>query len=312
MSRLERSTPDGSSFEHKESLMVRAENIPQILKPCSQWVCWRYATREEGKKPDKRPINPHTLGNAGPYWRNSWSTFPTAYATYLRHQGLNTSSHLDGVGFFLTADDPYVAVDMDFSITPDGITDHAQEVIKGLESYSEVSPSGQGIRIMVASPTPIGNFKSKELEMYSHARYVTLTGNHVAGTPLEITKVDPNLLQSLRPPQVPATIPKPHESKPYTGSDDQLWEQIFRYDKLGAAHLRRFQGDLSLDHGDHSLAVIRLLNALARWSGGDAARMRSMMLMSPLANEKWLSKRGTGDYLDYQVENAIKFVLGKK
>lgn len=33
---------------------------------------------------------------------------------------------------------------------------------------------------------------------------------------------------------------------------------------------RQVQGDTSLDRGDHSLTVIRLLNCLARWTGGDA------------------------------------------
>jgi hypothetical protein len=37
--------------------------------------------------------------------------------------------------------------------------------------------------------------------------------------------------------------------------------------------------------------------------------MRAMMLMSPLANnEKWFSKRGTRDWLDYQIEAAIRYV----
>jgi len=60
------------------------------------------------------------------------------------------------------------------------------------------------------------------------------------------------------------------------------------------------------------LTVIRLLNSLARWTHGDANKMRSMMLMSPLANDKWLEKRGKGDWLDYQITDAIAYVSGKK
>jgi hypothetical protein len=36
-----------------------------------------------------------------------------------------------------------------------------------------------------------------------------------------------------------------------------------------------------------------------------------MILMSPLANEKWFEKRGGGDWLDYQIANAIGYVSGQ-
>jgi hypothetical protein len=39
----------------------------------------------EGKKPDKQPVNPRTLANAGVHWANTWTSFDEAYATYLRH-----------------------------------------------------------------------------------------------------------------------------------------------------------------------------------------------------------------------------------
>ena len=77
-------------------------------------------------------------------------------------------------------------------------------------------------------------------------------------------------------------------------------------------HERRFQGDLSLDRNDHSLAVIRLLNCLARWTDADPIRMRNLMLLSPLANDKWFSRRGQGDWLDHQIADAIRHVRGRK
>jgi putative DNA primase/helicase len=157
MPRLEQMPHDRDPSVHKEHpVMVQAEHIPNDLKeyPRPQWVCWRQVPREEGKKPDKKPINPRTLGNAGPHWPNSWSTFDTAYETYLCHHGLDDPRHLDGVGFFLTIEDPFTAVDLDYCITPDGITKLAMEIIQTLESYSESSPSGLGVRILVATPAP--------------------------------------------------------------------------------------------------------------------------------------------------------------
>jgi hypothetical protein len=77
------------------------------------------------------------------------------------------------------------------------------------------------------------------------------------------------------------------------------------HDKYGADHLRRFQGDSALDRGDHPFTVIRLLNCLARWTQCAPIQMRSMILMSPLANDKWFEKRGGGDWLDHQIADAI-------
>ncbi len=65
---------------------------------------------------------------------------------------------------------------------------------------------------------------------------------------------------------------------------------------------------LSLDQGDHLFTVIRLLNCLARWTHCDPVRMRSMMLLSPLTNDKWFEKRGGGDWLDHQIADAIGYV----
>lgn len=87
----------------------------------------------------------------------------------------------------------------------------------------------------------------------------------------------------------------------------QLWTRIFEHDRYGAQHSQRFNGDMSLDGNDHSLTVLRLLNTLARWTQGDAARMRSMMLRSPLVNDKWFSKRGDADWLDRQIADAIRY-----
>jgi hypothetical protein len=58
-------------------------------------------------------------------------------------------------------------------------------------------------------------------------------------------------------------------------SDDQLWADIFKVNKLAyqIAH-----GDLSdVRGGDRSRAVIMLLNALARATGCDASRMARMI-----------------------------------
>ena len=74
----------------------------------------------------------------------------------------------------LTADDPFVAIDIDHCLNDSGITDEAKAIIKTLDSYTEISPSGTGIRIFVKGTIP-RNIK-KGIEIYSHDSYVTVTG----------------------------------------------------------------------------------------------------------------------------------------
>ena len=290
--------------------MICKEHIPAELIAYPQWVCWRYVQSGTGKKPDKRPLNPRNLHNAGVHWPNTWSTFEHAYTIY-RQYG---QSGLSGIGFVLTRNDPFVGVDMDNCMSNGELSYHAEIVADHLCSYTEVSPSGAGIRILVACAEFSRNVRQPALEVYSHSRFLTVTGQHLDGTPETVSSVGADTIEALfSEREAAAKAPLQVRTKPLLDAavDPDLWQCIFAHDRFGEQHLRRYGGDTSLDGGDHSLTVIRLLNCLARWTQCDAARMRTMMLMSPLANEKWLQRRGQVDWLDYQIEDAIRYIRSK-
>jgi putative DNA primase/helicase len=133
---------------HHERSNVHPEKIPQELLVYPQWVCWRYVDRGEGRKPDKQPVNPRNLANAGVHWTNTWAPFEIAYAVYKQHG----HRRVHGIGFVLTPTDPYVAIDLDACVQEDEIESKAAQVINDLGSYTEVSPSGHGIHILVGCP----------------------------------------------------------------------------------------------------------------------------------------------------------------
>lgn len=290
--------------------MIYKEAIPINLKRLPQWVLWRYISRGEGKKPDKQPVNAKTLHNAGVHWPNTWNSFYFTYDRYLE----TCTQGMAGIGFVLTHD-PFIAIDIDNCISDRTITSTAQAIIATLSSYTELSPSGHGLRILVACPHFTINRRTATVEFYSTDRYVTITGNHLEGTPQQIRTVDHQLLTTLiPPPSLPEIIPhrQASEAKHAQLSNQDLWERIFRFDRYGATHKNRFFGDLSHDRNDHSFAVVRLLNCLARWTHGDTERMRAMLLMSPLCNEKWFTPRGSGDWLDHQIADATAYSSGRK
>ena len=97
------------AYHQPEKSVVLGPSIPQELHAYTQWVCWKYVDRGPDKKPDKRPLNPRNLHNAGVHWSNTWSTFNHAYSVYLAH----AETGVNGIGFVLTSDDPFVAVDLD-------------------------------------------------------------------------------------------------------------------------------------------------------------------------------------------------------
>lgn len=298
--------PELSDIVTSQTCGVVPEPIPNILKQYTQWVCWHYM--DTGRdKPEKQPLNPKTLGHAGVGWANTWSSFEKAYSVYCS----NPTKQIDGIGFVLTKNDPLVAIDIDKCVSQGGIAPEAISVIDKLCSYTEISPSGKGLRILVLCPKFQENARQRSIEIYSHDRWVSITGHHLAHTPNEIVQVSVDTLRSLLPER---TVPTPTATQALQipATDEQLWARIFTHDKFGAQHQRRFQGDTSLDGGDHSMTVIRLLNCLARWSRGDTVRMRRMILQSPLANAKWLEKRGAQDWLDYQIVDAIAYVQGHK
>ena len=62
----------------------------------------------------------------------------------------------DGIGFVFTEDDPYVGIDLDDCRDPDTgeLTDLANSIVEQLDSYTEISPSGTGIHIIVRGVLP--------------------------------------------------------------------------------------------------------------------------------------------------------------
>lgn len=290
---------------------LEIENIPSEILTYPQWVLWRYVDRGPGKKPDKQPVNPKTLGNAGVHWTNTWGSFEQTLATYIQHQ----ERGIAGIGFVLTLGDPFVGIDMDACVKDGTISEGTQEVMDKMASYTELSPSLRGLRILASCPEYTQNMRTFGLEVYSHKRFLTVTGHHVEGTPATIASLEKEVIATLAAPSLPPPGARDagaarHTAVPADGMT--LWTRIFEHDQYGAQHWQRFHGDMSFDRGDHSLAVIRLLNCLARWTQGDAGKMREMVLLSPLSNDKWFSKRGTGDWLDHQIADAIAYVQGGK
>lgn len=155
-----------------------AASIPPELKATPHWVAWRYEQRIDKKtgelKPTKVPVNPRTGRNASSTDPRTWGTFEQAWSRYERDA-------LDGVGFVVTQDAGIVGIDVDHCRDPETgvIDDEALAIVREVDSYTEMSPSGTGIRIFARGTLPNGWRKRGRVEMYDRARYLTVTGVQV-------------------------------------------------------------------------------------------------------------------------------------
>lgn len=151
-------------------LAVRPEGIPEELKRRPQWVNFKVVKKPDGRL-GKVPYTPGTRRKASSTDLMTWGPFEEALA------GLD---RFDGVGFVFCSADPYMGVDIDHCVDPKTgeISLWALQIIEGLDSYTEFSPSGKGIHIIVEGEIP-SPLKREEIEMYCTKRFFTVTGHVV-------------------------------------------------------------------------------------------------------------------------------------
>jgi putative DNA primase/helicase len=160
------------STERPQALRVRERGIPDGLKIRPQWVNWRYAL--QGERWTKHPYNPRTGRKSSSTNLLTWSAFDHVYDAY-------KAGDYDGIGFVLCSGDPLTGIDLDGCRDPKSgkIAPWAEEIVRYFDSYTELSPSGAGLHVLVKGKAP-SSLKRPGLELYSAERYLTMTG-HVVG-----------------------------------------------------------------------------------------------------------------------------------
>jgi len=168
------------------------DSIPTQLTDLEQWICWREDERDG--KPTKVPIKPYpTSGTAFASATDpgTWRAFETAVA-YHRE----SSTRTDGVGFVFDPEERIVGVDLDHcrDANTEKLEPWAAAIVDRLDSYTEVSPSGTGIHVLVEGELPPGRNRRGDVEMYDRDRFFTVTGAHLPETPDTVARRQDALL----------------------------------------------------------------------------------------------------------------------
>lgn len=280
--------------------------IPLELKAFSQWVCYR---------PNKIPVNPKTGDNAKADDPDTWGEFDKA----VRHWEVHKDNGIAGIGFEFSPGDPYTGVDLDKCRDPETgeIEAWAQEIIRRLSSYTEASPSGTGLHVIVKASVPPGGNRKGRVELYDSARYFTVTGAHVEGTPttIEHRQVELEALHGEifgKPSEEPKQGPgRSTKAAPGELSDDELIDKICK-SKIGEKFRALWENDwesgwLKYRYGysSQSEADLALCGILAFWTGKDAERIDRLFRRSGLMRDKWDEFRGDRTYGEITIAEAI-------
>lgn len=269
-------------------LAVEPARIPSPLIERPQWMIWR--PEWNGSRWNKAPRDPRTGRIADKRDPRHWASIEEALAGMTRHDA-------QGVGYCLRAGEDLVIVDVDGRTEADP---WAAAIVHRLASYTERSPSGSGLRIVLEGSKPAGagcrwRLAGGELEVYDAGAFLTITGCHVAGTPPHVEDRTAELV-TLAPP-VAAVRPDQVQRAAVAGDDAELLRRAHSA-RNGARFARLWRGDLADVGGDASRGDWRLVLYLTYWTGGDPARIDRLFRLSGLYRPKW-DERHSASGLSY-------------
>ena len=262
-------------------MQVQLEKIPQFLKDNGQFCCWQYEMR--GGDKTKVPYTPGTTRRANVKIPATFTAFETAAS----------ATGYDGIGIRVCG--RIVGIDLDHCMEDGKLLPWAQEIVDCFGStYTEVSPSGTGIRIFCLLPdgfiydTQTYYIKKGDIEVYipGHTnRFLTITGN--ALTENDVVETAESLVWLLDTYMRRPTPPTPAVAVPGVSylSDDKVIAKASAA-KNGEKFRRLWDGDIN-GYKSQSEADAALVATLAFWCSGDKAQMDRLFRHSALMRDKW-------------------------
>jgi primase-polymerase (primpol)-like protein len=180
----------------------------------------------------------------------------------------------------LTKDSGIVAIDLDHCRNPETgeLTPMAQRIVDRLNSYTEVSPSGEGLHIFVhGTLPPEGKRRITGIELYDSRRYLTVTGHRIESAPA-LLEARQDAIDALH-----AWISGDAALVEAAKADDPLFAELWG-------------GVTAQYNGDDSAADLALCNKLAPRCGNDPVLMDRIFRWSALMRPKWDEPRGSRTY----------------
>lgn len=246
----------------REQLQTRVEvwykNIPAQLQSLEQWVLWKAVPK--ASDPTKYSKIPYTAEG-----QEADTTDPQTWATFNQVCEVFGLGGYAGIGFVFDEGDPFCGIDLDGGVGETGLHAKHWELLQLFNSYSEYSPSGTGIHIIVRATLPgsgegLKN-KAAGLEIYDRGRYFTFTGDHVSDTPKTINLAQEAVTATYRKYKLTGRVPADpstngHAPPLITQSSERTDSEVLQraLGEPGSKAWQVYEGDYSVYSEDRSAA----------------------------------------------------------
>ena len=284
---------------------INYNNIPMELKVDGLFCTWKLSPQ------GKQPINPVTGYFAKSNDKSTFHNYNTILSYLPEYYVHNSDGVLTG-GLGLGIFNGFSAIDIDNCINEAGeLTDLALDIIEYMQSYTEISPSGKGIRILFKTDILINTEthyimnRNNGLEIYiseNTNKYVTITGNKL-GDIDTIKEID--ITYILEKYMKKNNVVNKKNTTPVTNVDDKIKTALENNPKLYELWHKTPTGS----GGSESEDDLSLLNILARVFYGDYNAIETAFESSPYFSmkdtkhqDKWLVR---DDYKIQSIQKAI-------
>lgn len=210
--------------------------------------------------------------------------------------------------------DDFCMVDIDRCICGDKLTPMAKAIVDEIDSYTEISPSGTGIRIVCKASSLsydtakfyINNQKIG-LEIYASGvtkKFCTLTGNAIKNC--DVKERSEQIVSILNQYMLRLIPQKKKVDLEISGSylSDNSVVRLASESKQGKKFSALWNGEIP-DGKSHSDADMALTSILAFWCGGDVGQMDRLFRQSGLMREKWDRVQSGTTYGAITLEKAV-------
>lgn len=279
--------------------------LPDEMKAQKRWVLWKKANRDG--RVTKLPVNAKTGYLAKSNDENTWSDFQTALKKY------NDEAYVDteGLGFMLG--NGFFGVDIDHAIGES--KELVEEFVNALQSYTEVSQSGDGVHIICRGVLPDGARRRGNIEMYDNVRFFALTANLYKGEKRALSECtdkikplfDKYLTDRKEVPNGAYVYERPTSnfSSSVKLTDDEVISKALSSRQSSLFSLL-YYGQWQGVYPSQSEADMAFCSLLAFWTGKDPIQMDRIFRTSQLMREKWDAKNGDSTYGRKTIDSAIR------
>ena len=291
----------GQKLNGKRSILSpNWDGIPNEIKEKEWWLVWK--SEERNGRFTKVPYAAGPRTKARTNDPGTWRLYDAAQFVFENYAG-----EYDGVGIVIKGE--IVGIDIDHCRNPETgeLAPLAVEIVKLLDSYTEVSPSGTGVKILCQGQVPGSRHRNGDigtnpwsqekigLEVYDKdsPRFFTITGCHVEGTPAGVES-RPEQVKELyerffRPLEVQEK-PKVASSAAPSSELPLEVEQIVAV-ASEAANGDKFKklwaGKWEEDYKSQSEADLALVSVLAFYCRNDPELIDNVFRHSGLMRDKW-------------------------